>query len=156
AYVGDYLSYQQDAVATEAYFGTARRRTSVRRHARLIDYQMHDGCNARVWVQVQVDPRKVSSENGIELKKERTQFLTGITGEAVQGEIDNPVIKFDSAEHEKALTQGAVVFEPMHDVTLFHQHNEMEFYTWSDRRCCLPRGATRATLKRDLGTLKKG
>ena len=26
AYVGDYLSYQQDAVATEAYLGTARRR----------------------------------------------------------------------------------------------------------------------------------
>ena len=34
AYVGDHLSYQQDAVATEAYLGTARRRVSVRRHAR--------------------------------------------------------------------------------------------------------------------------
>src|SRR5207245_6729960 len=33
-FVGDYLSYQQDAVATEAYLGTARRRASVRRHAR--------------------------------------------------------------------------------------------------------------------------
>ena len=33
AYVGDHLSYQQDAVATEAYLGTARRRISVRRHA---------------------------------------------------------------------------------------------------------------------------
>ena len=31
----DHLSYQQDAVATEAYLGTARRRISVRRHARL-------------------------------------------------------------------------------------------------------------------------
>ena len=50
AYVGDYLSYQQDAVATEAYLRTARRRSSVRRHARLVDYSMHDGCNARVWV----------------------------------------------------------------------------------------------------------
>jgi len=29
AYAGDYLSYFQDAVATEAYLGTARRRTSV-------------------------------------------------------------------------------------------------------------------------------
>jgi hypothetical protein len=34
AYAGDQLSYYQDAVATEAYLGTARRRTSVRRHAR--------------------------------------------------------------------------------------------------------------------------
>ena len=55
AYVGDYLSYQQDAVATEAYLGMARRRISVRRHARLVDYLMHDGCNARAWVQVQVN-----------------------------------------------------------------------------------------------------
>ena len=47
AYVADYLSYQQDAVATEAYLGTARKRISVRRHARLVDYFMHDGSNAR-------------------------------------------------------------------------------------------------------------
>ena len=37
AYAGDYLSYRQDAVATEAYLDTARRRISVRRHARLVD-----------------------------------------------------------------------------------------------------------------------
>ena len=36
---GDHLSYHQDAVATEAYLGTARRRVSVRRHARLVDYR---------------------------------------------------------------------------------------------------------------------
>ena len=50
AYAGDQLSYYQDAVATEAYLGTARRRTSVRRHARLVDYPMHDGANARAWL----------------------------------------------------------------------------------------------------------
>ena len=52
AYVGDHLSYYQDAVATEAYLGTARQRISVRRHARLVDYQMHEGCNARAWVTI--------------------------------------------------------------------------------------------------------
>src|SRR5690606_8912435 len=56
AYVGDYLSYRQDAIATEAYLGTARRRVSLRRHTRLLDYAMHDGCNARAWVQVRVAP----------------------------------------------------------------------------------------------------
>ena len=50
AYVGDYLSYYQDAVATEAYLDTARQRISVRRHARLVDYRLHEGCNARAWV----------------------------------------------------------------------------------------------------------
>src|SRR5262249_58142942 len=55
AYVGDYLSYYQDAVATEAYLDTARQRISVRRHARLVDYHMHQGCNARAWVCLQTD-----------------------------------------------------------------------------------------------------
>src|SRR5439155_2806963 len=65
AYVGDYLSYQQDAVATESYLGTARRRVSVRRHARLVDYPMHDGRNARAWVQVRVS----ALANGLTLTK---------------------------------------------------------------------------------------
>ncbi|MEU1948387.1 putative baseplate assembly protein, partial [Streptomyces sp. NPDC020125] len=57
AYTADQISYQQDAVATEAYLDTARRRVSVRRHVRLIDYAMHDGCNARAFVTVEtVEP----------------------------------------------------------------------------------------------------
>jgi len=55
AYAGDYLSYYQDAVATEAYLDTARLRISVRRHARLVDYFMHEGCNARAWVCLKTD-----------------------------------------------------------------------------------------------------
>lgn len=55
AYMGDYLSYYQDAVATEAYLNTARLRTSVRRHARLVDYHMHEGCNSRAWVCIETD-----------------------------------------------------------------------------------------------------
>src|SRR5206468_8696108 len=55
AYAGDHLSYYQDAVATEAYLETARQRISVRRHVRLVDYPMHEGCNARAWVCVETD-----------------------------------------------------------------------------------------------------
>ena len=59
AHAGDQLSYHQDAVATEAYLATARRRVSVRRHARLVDYRLHDGCNARAWVVVSIStPRE--------------------------------------------------------------------------------------------------
>jgi hypothetical protein len=54
AYAADRLSYEQDAVATEAYLGTARRRVSVRRHARLLGYRMHEGCAARTFVHVPV------------------------------------------------------------------------------------------------------
>ncbi len=52
AYAGDQLSYYQDAVAAEAYLDTARQRISVRRHSRLVDYLMHEGCNARAWVTI--------------------------------------------------------------------------------------------------------
>ena len=45
----------QDAVATEAYLETARQRISVRRHARLVDYKLHEGCNARAWVCIETD-----------------------------------------------------------------------------------------------------
>ncbi len=55
AYVGDQLSYHQDAVATEAYLATARQRISVRRHARLVDYRMHEGTNARAFVCLDTD-----------------------------------------------------------------------------------------------------
>jgi len=54
AYTADLISYQQDAVATEAYLDTARHRVSVRRHVKLIDYPMHDGGNARAVVVVDV------------------------------------------------------------------------------------------------------
>lgn len=50
AYVGDYLSWQQDALMTESALVTSRLRTSVRRHARLLDYTFDEGCNLRCWV----------------------------------------------------------------------------------------------------------
>ncbi len=55
AYVGDHLASAQDAVAAEAYLGTARQRVSVARHARLLDYRMHEGAAARTWVVATVD-----------------------------------------------------------------------------------------------------
>src|SRR5207247_2322983 len=54
AYEGDHLSYFQDAVANEAFLETARRRISARRHARLVDYRMHDGRNAWTAIHVRV------------------------------------------------------------------------------------------------------
>lgn len=50
AHAADHLAYWQDAVATEAYLGTARLRRSVRRHARLVDYRLHEGCTARAFI----------------------------------------------------------------------------------------------------------
>ncbi len=51
---------------------------------------------------------------------------------------------------EAALAAGVMVFEPMQDANLFPEHNQMQFYTWGDTNCCLPQGATEATLARHL------
>ena len=144
AYVGDYLSYQQDAVATESYLGTARRRTSVRRHARLVDYHMHDGRNARVWVQFIAGP----GGDGLVLKKgsdaNTTKLLTKVAGQS------NTLIAQNSRAFDEALNARPLVFELLHDLTIFEAHNQIKFYTWESRDCCLPKGATKATLLDDL------
>ena len=57
AHVGDLLHYHLDRVATEAYLDTARRRTSVKRHARLVDFAVSDGAAARAPVLVVLAPR---------------------------------------------------------------------------------------------------
>ena len=143
AYVGDYLSYQQDAVATEAYLRTARRRASVRRHARLVDYLMHDGRNARVWVHFTAG----AGRDGLLIEKDKaaktTKLLTRISG------LQDTLIPQNSTKFEKALEARPLVFELLHDVMLFEAHNEMKFYTWDSRNCCLPKGATSATLRDD-------
>jgi hypothetical protein len=139
AFVGDYLSYQQDATGTEAYLGTARRRVSVRRHARLVDYAMHDGSNARAWVQLQV-----SADTGPVPKS--TRIFTRIPGQ--------PVILPDEP---RILSQAQAGFETMHETPmLFEAHNEMKLYTWNEERCCLPKGATSAELDGHFPNLQKG
>ncbi|HJZ68702.1 MAG TPA: putative baseplate assembly protein, partial [Blastocatellia bacterium] len=160
AYVGDYLSYQQDAVATESYLHTARRRPSVRRHARLVDYFMHDGSNARAWIQVLA----TKGVSGVELKRKfpddpndpkneikgrPTQILTRTADGA-------SLMARNSPSYDKAMAARPEVFELMHGITLYQEHNEMKFYTWDGGRCCLPKGATRATLRGRLSNLRAG
>ncbi|GIV60246.1 MAG: putative baseplate assembly protein [Rhodothermaceae bacterium] len=141
AYTGDYLSYQQDAVATEAYLGTARRRPSVRRHARLLDYAMHDGVNARAWVCLEVD----AGGDGLVLAPEdatgfRTRLLT---------RMPEPVVLDPGTWETARALHRPEVFELLTGTTLYAAHNTIRLYTWSDEACCLPAGATRATLRDD-------
>jgi Baseplate J-like protein len=144
AYTADQLSYQQDAVATEAYLRTARRRISLRRHARLMDYFISEGCNARTWIQLEVsaDATGVSGP----LIPAGTKIATQIPNQQT-------VI----ADDPHIYNQAEIIFETTEPVqSLYAAHNEIEFYTWSDDRCCLPKGATRATLAGPHPNLKPG
>lgn len=144
AYVGDRLSYQQDATVTEAYLGTARRRVSIRRHARLLDYTMHDGCNARTWVHFTCEP----NTDGVVLPAGST-VLTQVPAEAMM--LPSHWQDLDTVRRARP-----VVFSTLHDLALFTEHNRFSFYSWGDERCCLPQGATRATLKGHYPSLMAG
>lgn len=147
AYAADNLSYFQDAVATEAYLGTARKRTSIRRHSRALDYNMHDGCNARVWFSIEVDtednyilPSGTRLYTGL---NDKQGSLTAKTKEKNNGDGYEKFISFDPAV---ILGSGALIFETMHDIKLHANYEKILFYTWGDEECWLPEGATAATL----------
>ena len=143
AYVGDHLSYQQDAIATEAYLETARRRTSVRRHALLVDYPMHDGCNARAWMHVDVSNDTLVAPSNL-------RCCTTVDGLP-------RVIAPSSPDAATALAEAIAWFEPVvvdpeqdaapPAIPLFADHHELRFYAWGDARCCLPADSTNATLR---------
>ena len=142
AYVADHLSYQQDAVATEAYLGTARSRISLRRHARLVDYIVDDGENARVWLYIGATAEDVPLPLGTLVLPR----LAGVT----------PSVNPSSPTAQTMLAQNGVVFATLAAASLSQSLNQISFYTWSDTNCCLPAGATAATLAGHLDGLSAG
>lgn len=138
AYVGDYLSYYQDAAATEAYLATARRRPSVRRHARLVDYRLSEGCNARAFVSVETT-RNLSVEANDLAFVTRPPGLPHTPGVAA--------VTLRDLDNVRA--EDLVWFEPVQRegrIFLWEANNLLRFHTWGGRECCLRKGATSATL----------
>jgi len=137
AYVADQLSYTLDAVATEAYLATARLRISVRRHARLVDYRMHEGCNSRAWVCIGSD-----SDQTFDIADLAFAVPPDDTVARAPGLVDWEFLR---------KTPDAIVFEAVDihgtgQMSVVAAHSEIHFYTWGDAECCLPAGTTRASL----------
>jgi predicted phage baseplate assembly protein len=144
AYAADRISYLQDAVNTEAYIGTARSRISLRRHARLVNYPIKEGANARTWICLSVSSANLSVPAG-------TQFYPLVPGLPAAIDPNEQVY----AATELAASPGPV-FESMEEITLYPEQNQMDFYTWGDSACCLATGATLATLKGAYPSLQAG
>lgn len=141
AYAADHLSYQQDAVGTEAYLETARSRISLRRFAKLVDYQISEGSNARAWVYLK------TTQDGITIPSGTLVFplVPGL-----------PTTVQPNTSQAKTLSSNPLGFATMQDAQLFVEQNAMTFYTWSDFDCCLANGATSATLEGHLTSLQPG
>ncbi len=136
AYAADYLSYYQDAVASEAFLKTSRQRISMRRRTRLLSYGLNESCNARVWVQLQTAADQMVVPRGACL-------VPRIPGQDVR----LPGKVFEE--------YNGPVFETMHDAVLFHEHNQIQFSS-PDQDFQLPEGATEAALKGHYAHLAAG
>jgi hypothetical protein len=123
ASLGDRLAYWQDAAAIEAYLGTARQRTSVRRHARLLGYAVHEGCSARTWLALRTDTE-----------------LTLAAGAAAGDLPGKPVLPVEADE------AGAAVFETCTAIRVRPQRNRLVLHSWGDPDHVLPAGTTAAYL----------
>ena len=88
---------------------------------------MHDGCNARTWISIDA-AKTVTIPRGAKAVSEGAVLGTGT----------HPL--------EEAVAAGATVFESLYEIVAEPDLSELHFHDWGDPSCCLPRGATRATL----------
>jgi hypothetical protein len=142
AYAADRVSYLQDAVNTEAYIGTARSRISLRRHARLVDYSVQEGANARAWVCLNASQDDITVPAGTLIYP----LVSGLS----------PSVDPDSYAADTLRASPGPVFASLADLTIFVEQNQMDFYTWGDGQCCLPIGTTAATLDGVFPSLQAG
>ncbi len=113
----DELSDFQDRVMNEAYLGTARKRVSLARHARLMDYHIHQGNQASTWLALEVEEEQDLDPD----------FLTWTGGEAVD--------------------TSSVVFMSREKQHLHNLLNRMALYTWEHSIPALEAGSVTADLQ---------
>jgi hypothetical protein len=152
AYVGDMLNYRLDAIDAEAYLATCRSRVSARRHARLVDYRMHDGRNARAFVQFAADPALGAGSNVPAIPVlAPTPVLTDIGASSAGGRRGGRLA--DDLAMQRLVNGGAVVFETLHDTAAHPALNRIELHDWGLDQPRLAKGATTATLRDPNGAL---
>ncbi|OAN36785.1 putative baseplate assembly protein [Mycolicibacterium iranicum] len=116
----DELSDYQDRVMNEAYLGTARKRVSLARHARLMDYYIHEGNQASTWLALEIG----AGQSG-----------TLPAGLPVWTGAPSPQ---PSADDQVFLTRG--------QARVSHILNRIKLYSWAGVIPALPAGAAGADL----------
>lgn len=122
----DELSDYQDRVMNEASLASARTRVSLARHARLMDYHIHQGNQASTWLVLEIS--HAVGQKSFELA---------------------PNLRVWAGNSTAGLpADDAAVFVSRHDGTRkVHQFlNSLGLYTWSDSITTLKGGSTRADL----------
>lgn len=125
----DELSDYQDRVMNEAYLSTARKRVSLARHARLMDYHIHQGNQASTWLALEV---ALALPSEPQAGATRQYFLADNFKVWAGGETEN-------SSSVVFLTRGRMRVHPL--------VNRMGLYTWSDAIPSLMAGDTTADLR---------
>jgi hypothetical protein len=125
AAAADELSDYQDRVMSEAYLGTARKRVSLARHARLMDYHIHQGNQASTWLALEI--------------------RAGAQGVLAAG--------LQAGTHGSPQHEDSEVFVTRDEVTLNHRLNRVKLYTWKGGVPTLAVNSTRADLLLPTPTL---
>ena len=125
AALGDELAYHQDRIAREAHLETASQRRSLRRHARLVDYQVHDGLGATTWIDVTA--------------KAAGSLQAGTRIHALRDEVE--------IEYSIGRNLGEMLDAKGYDIN--PARNDLLPYAWDARDVCLPVGAMEMYLQGD-------
>jgi len=128
----DELSDYQDRVANEAYLSSARKRVSLARHARLMDYHIHQGNQATTELVVMLDTATVP-------------FVL------------NEELIVWSGHREQQFVEDRIYFASRQTVLPSAQRtwlnpilNQLQLYTWSDSQPALAAGTTSADVVSDV------
>ena len=126
AAAADELSDYQDRVMNEAYLASARKRVSLARHARLMDYHIHQGQQSTSWLR-------------LTLAANAPQFTLGndLVCWAGRAEPDAEARLFTSRQTELPIGER-VTFHP--------GFNRLDLHDWSGARPALIAGSTGADL----------
>ena len=126
--LGDEMSYYQDRVSREAYLETATQRRSLRRHSRLVDYQMHDGLGAKGWLDATVNSGSDTIDPGTAV------FAESDDGTTIYFETGNGIIEtLDPSKIIPFSVDSAI--------------NQLAPHIWDKNDSCLPVGTTELFLE---------
>lgn len=139
----DWLSYQQDRVANEAFLGSASTRRSVAGHLDLLGYRLDEGAAAMTWLQFTVDPPETGGDHIMTLP-------TGTAVTTLRRRTD------PSALDPRHTSEPFITFETIVDATLHSHHNTFVLYDWGHADCCLDRDAVSAAVVGEFPFLQPG
>jgi len=134
--LADEMSYVQDRVLREASLVHASERRSVRQHARLLDYELHDGLAAWTWLRVSVDAGAGTLA---------IPAGTPVTSRTVSDPSGNPLgpqVTFEIGRGLIDTLPGAAVSFPVEEA-----HNALPAWIWDEDVTCLPAGSTSVSIE---------